>query len=91
MTPEQIAYADEIRRDFEALHGKMIIAGTAGSAGDREDAARLYALARTHLEIACMIAVKAVSRLGTGTVMPPAPTPAPAPAATPAPKRAKNG
>jgi len=60
MTPEQSAFADELKRDFEALHGKLFVAGTHTGNGD---AARLYALARTQLELACMAAVKAVSRL----------------------------
>ncbi len=59
MTPEQIAFADELRRDFEALNGKLYLPGTHDG---RSDAARLYALARTQLELACMAAVKAVSR-----------------------------
>jgi hypothetical protein len=60
MTPEQAAYADELKRDFEALHGKLFVAGTHDGRGE---AARLYAVARTQLELACMAAVKAVSRL----------------------------
>lgn len=60
MTAEQSAYADELRRDFEALHGKLFVAGTHDG---RSEAARLYAVARTQLELACMAAVKAVSRL----------------------------
>lgn len=62
MSPDQIAYADELRRDFEALHGKLFVAGTNDGKGE---AARLYAIARTQLELACMAAVKAVSRLST--------------------------
>ena len=60
MTPEQMAYTEELRHDFEALHGKLFVAGTHDGRGE---AARLYAVARTQLELACMAAVKAVSRL----------------------------
>lgn len=60
MTLDQVAYADELKRDFESLHGKLFVAGTHDGHGE---AARLYAVARTQLEIACMVAVKAVSRL----------------------------
>ena len=55
MSPSQITTAREVQDDFNALIAKL-------SAPTNDEAARLFALARTHLEIASMLAVKAISR-----------------------------
>ena len=62
MTPAQTSKADALRADFEALYAKLHPNGTIGH-GDQS--ARLYAVAKTQLEIACAMAVKAVSRDGS--------------------------
>ena len=59
MTSAQTAKADALRADFEALHAKLFPEGTV--VGPNE-AARLFAIARTDLEKSCAMAIKAVSQ-----------------------------
>ncbi len=47
-----------IKADFNALHARLM--STPGAS--TPEAGRLFAIARTQLELACMAAVKAVSR-----------------------------
>ena len=57
LSAPQVDAVQALRLDFNALHQKCSSDPTTPP-----EAARLYAIARTHLEIACMAAVKAVSR-----------------------------
>lgn len=58
MDPSRVAEADELRLEFNALHTKL-----AGNPSLSGEAARLFAIARTHLELSCLAAVKAISRI----------------------------
>ena len=51
----QIVQVETLKLEFNALHQKLMLSSS-------PEAARLFAIARTHLEIACMSAVKAISR-----------------------------
>lgn len=53
----QSAAAEKMR-----LECNLLITRMHGSPGSTPEALRLYAIARTHLELACMAAVKAISR-----------------------------
>lgn len=57
MTQQQIAFAQELREAFNAVDAKLH-----GNPGSSPESLRLYAVARTQLELACMAAVKAISR-----------------------------
>lgn len=57
MRPDVFKDADHLRMEFNAIHMQL----------DRDptstpESARLLAMARGHLEIACLLAVKAISR-----------------------------
>lgn len=58
MTKSQLSSATEVREMFNDIHGRLM--PTPGE--HNPEAARLFALARTHLEMACMFAVKGISR-----------------------------
>ena len=57
LSAPQLDSVNGLKLDFNALH-KMCM----GDPGTPPEAARLFAIARTHLELACMAAVKAISR-----------------------------
>jgi hypothetical protein len=57
LTPSQVDTVNSIKADFNALHARL-----SGTPDTRGDADRLLAIARTQLELACMAAVKAISR-----------------------------
>ena len=59
MSAQQVDAVQALRLDFNALHQKCMLPPSDNAS---PEALRLYAIARTHLEIACMAAVKAVSR-----------------------------
>lgn len=59
MTPQQIADADEVRLAMNAAHA---VIERHASTLPKPEAARLFAVAKTHMEIACMMAVKGISR-----------------------------
>lgn len=60
MSDAQLAHASRLRAAFETLNGMLTPpAETPVTA----DAARLFAIARTQLELSCLAAVKAVSRM----------------------------
>jgi hypothetical protein len=56
---KQISVVNDLKLEFNALHQKLC--GTYMSANP--EAARLLNIAKTHLELGCMAAVKAVSRM----------------------------
>ena len=57
MSPEQFKRMDKLRLMFNAVHSEL-----ASDPGDTQEASRLFAVARTQLELSCMAAVKAISR-----------------------------
>ncbi len=57
MTDDQKELADKLRLAFNAVNTML-----QGNPVSTAEAMRLYAISRTHLEVACMTAVKAVSR-----------------------------
>ena len=57
LTSSQRDTVEHVIADFNALHAKL-----QGAPGTNADAGRLFAVARTQLELACMVAVKAISR-----------------------------
>lgn len=57
MTPAALAEADQLRLDFNALHTQLVRDATSNP-----ESARLMGLARDHLEIACSLAIKSLSR-----------------------------
>ena len=57
MSPAVFAEADQLRMDFNALHAQLVRDDTSNP-----ESARIMALARDHLEIACMLAIKSLSR-----------------------------
>lgn len=61
MTQRQQAQADSLRRQFEQVH--EAITPPKDDPVVSPEAARLFAVARTQLELACLAAVKAVSRM----------------------------
>lgn len=60
MTDAQMQQADRLRQAFEQLHAMIT---PPNDAAVTPEAGRLFAVARTQLELSCMAAVKAVSRL----------------------------
>jgi len=62
LTDAQIEEASNLKLAFNSLYRACM-----GNHVAPAEAARLFAMARTHLEIACMCAVKAISR---GTPIP---------------------
>lgn len=61
LNPASVAAADALRLEFNALAAKL-----QGAPGQNAESARLFAIARTNLEISCMAAVKAISRSQDG-------------------------
>lgn len=59
MTPDQIAMSNKLRLAFNALHAEIELNA---STLPKPEAARLFAMAKTHLELSCMAAIKGVSR-----------------------------
>ena len=59
LSAQQIDAVNALKLDFNALHQKCMLPPSDNAS---PEALRLYAIARTHLEIACMAAVKAISR-----------------------------
>lgn len=59
MSPQQIADADELRLAFNALHALI---EKHASTLPKPEAGRMFSVAKTHLELACMAAVKGISR-----------------------------
>lgn len=57
VSESQAGTIKSIHADFNALHARI-----SGTPGANAEAARLFAVARTHLELACMAATKAISR-----------------------------
>ena len=57
MDPAVFAEADALRMDFNALHAQLVRDATSNP-----ESARLMGLARDHLEVACMCAIKSLSR-----------------------------
>lgn len=57
MSPAAMAEAEHLKLDFNALHAHLDRGATSNP-----ESARLMAMARSHLEIACLCAVKALSR-----------------------------
>lgn len=57
MTQLQQEFAQELGEAFDAVHAKC-----QAPPGASPECQRLYAVARTQLELACMAAVKAISR-----------------------------
>lgn len=61
MTQRQTAQADALRYQFEQLHSALM--PPPGNPAVTPEAQRLFAVARTQVELACLAAVKAVSRM----------------------------